>query len=86
MYTAPPARICLMAWVRVDGASLYREVVDADIADRRIWVSNPAGGTLAIPFAHVESVALVDGLSTLQAFGRPYQAVPAWVEYAEVSA
>jgi hypothetical protein len=85
-YIPPPNRVCLMAWVWFDGQTLYREIIDADLEDRRVWISgNPPGLRIGIPFRHVQSVALCLGNSTLEAYGRPTQEVPNWMQCIEVS-
>ena len=82
-----PGTIYLSAWVQVGSVIYQAEIVDADGGTHIARVIRL--GTLveqSVPFAALSSVALMQGHTVLQAFGRPAaQRTPEWVRYAEVS-
>ena len=85
-YTPPPPRVALMAWVNEQGRSYYAEIVDADGETHIAWVNVPGHHYRhTVPFTALESVALCEGNTVIEAFGRPYigKKAPAWVAFAE---
>lgn len=90
VYIPDDNRLKLMAWVWMPAhkASIRAEIIAVDATTRTAYIHYP--GYLhnhPVPFSALQSVALVQGHETLQAFGHPPAAsVPAWVEYAEADA
>ena len=88
-YVPTDDRLKLMAWVWMAQyhQTVYAEIDGVDGTTRTAWVS--ITGYLykcPVPFSAIQSVALVQGSETLEAFGHPPAAeLPAWIEYTEAS-
>lgn len=81
-------RVRLMAYVRIPGINwpVYAEIDEADGQTRTARIHVPGHLHTTIPFDHIDSVALVQGTHTLEAYGRPPAAsVPEWIQYREVN-
>ena len=87
VYIPDDDRLKLMAWVWMaqHGQSIRVEIIAVDATIRTAYIHYPGYlHNFPIPFAEIQSVALVQGSETLEAFGHPPAAsVPAWVKYAE---
>jgi hypothetical protein len=75
-----------MAWVNYLGNNIHAEITDADATSQTAEIYVP--GYLykfTVKFSQIHSVALYQGETVLEAFGRPRATVaPAWAQYAQV--